>query len=286
MLVTGGAGFIGSHLCERLATLGEKVISLDNYFTGLKANHFTGVEYRHGHTKNIERFMPERPDIIYHLGEYPRVEQSFDEPALVFDLNIVGTFAVLEFCRKRKIKIVYAGSSTKFSDGGSGRDISPYAWMKATNVELVKNYGRWYGVPYTIAYLYNVYGPRERAGRHGSVIEIFRRQHIQGEVLGVRAPGTQRRNFTHVADTVDGLMLAGDKGEGDDFNIANDESYSILEVAALFGGAITMLPPHPGNRTESTVSSEKMRTLGWKLKHNLKDYIRDCVEGVKANTKS
>src|SRR3989344_3251471 len=127
ILVTGGAGFIGSHLCEALQALGHRVISIDNYFTGSKENHIAGEEYREGHTKDIATHVPETPDLIYHLGEYSRPEQSLKEPALVFDLNEVGTFAVLEFWRAKKCKLVYAGSSTKFADGGLGRDQSPYA---------------------------------------------------------------------------------------------------------------------------------------------------------------
>ncbi|MDB5224784.1 MAG: ADP-L-glycero-D-manno-heptose-6-epimerase, partial [Candidatus Adlerbacteria bacterium] len=150
IVVTGGAGFVGSHLCERLVQLGHKVISLDNYFTGSRDNHVPGVEYREGHTKDISTLVPETPDLVYHLGEYSRVEVSFTEPQVVWDLNIAGTFAVVEFCRSHKTKLVYAGSSTKFADGGLGRDQSPYAWSKATNTELVRNYGEWFGLKYAI----------------------------------------------------------------------------------------------------------------------------------------
>ena len=178
ILVTGGAGFIGSHLCERLHRDGHRVISLDNYFTGSRENHIAGVEYRDGHTKDIERHVPETSNLVYHLGEYSRVEKSLAEPALVWDLNVAGTFGVLEFCRKKNVKLVYAGSSTKFGDGGLGRDQSPYAWTKAANTELVRNYGAWYRISYAIAYFYNVYGPRERAGTYGTVTEIFRQNHL------------------------------------------------------------------------------------------------------------
>src|SRR3989338_7935147 len=141
ILVTGGAGFIGSPLLARLVKgPNNRGISLDNYFTGSKENHILGAEYREGHTKNIEKLIPETPDIIYHLGEYSRVEISLSEPALVWDLNKDGTFGVVEFWRKKKSKLVYAGSSTKFGDGGLGRVQTPYAWTKASNTELVQNY--------------------------------------------------------------------------------------------------------------------------------------------------
>lgn len=273
ILVTGGAGFIGSHLCARLAKEGHTVISLDNYFTGSRENPVSGVEYREGHTKDIEKYIPETPDLIYHLGEYSRVERSFEEPALVWDLNKDGTFGVLEFWRKKRGKLIYAGSSTKFGDGGFGRDQSPYAWTKATNTELVRNYSMWYELPHAITYFYNVYGPGERSGAYGTVIEIFRQKSQAGEPLTVTSPGTQKRNFTHVDDIIDGLVIVGANGEGDDFGIGNEQAYSILEVAHMFGGEIQMKPGSQGNRMASDIDTSKMRALGWLPKKKLADYI-------------
>ena len=282
ILVTGGAGFIGSHLCERLVKDGHKVISLDNYFTGSKENHVAGVEYRKGHTKDIEKHVSETPDIIYNLGEYSRVEISLTEPALVWDLNKDGTFGVLEFWRKKKCKLVYAGSSTKFGDGGLGRLQSPYAWAKASNTELVQNYGAWYELPYAITYFYNVYGPRERpASAYGTLIETFRRQKQAGEKLTVVSPGTQKRNFTHVDDIVDGLILVGEKGKGDEFGIGTSKSYSVLEVAKMFGSEVVMLPERKGNRMDSTLDTSKSEVLGWAPKRKLTDYIREAGRALK-----
>lgn len=274
ILVTGGAGFIGSHLCERLVARGYTTISLDNYFAGTTDNHVDGVEYRQGHTKDIETLVPETPDLIYHLGEYSRVEISLTEPDIVWDLNKTGTAAVLEFCRKRKCKIVYAGSSTKFGDGGLGRVQSPYAWSKASNTELVKNYGDWYDLPYVVTYFYNVYGPRERpADKLGTLIETFIQKVRKGESLTVVAPGTQMRNFTHVHDIVQGLILAGFEGAGDDFGIGHERAYSILEVAKLFNHPIEMLPERKGNRMGSSLDTSKIRSLGWSPNHDLETYI-------------
>jgi len=272
-VVTGGAGFIGSHLCERLVKGGYKVISLDNYFTGSKDNHVAGVEYREGHTKDIAKLVSEKPDIIYHLGEYSRTEQSIEEPDLVWDLNMEGTFGVLEFWRKERCKLVYAGSSTKFADGGMGRDQSPYAWSKATNTELVGNYAEWYGLPFAIAYFYNVYGPRERAGTYGTLIEIFRNKILSAEPLTVREPGTQKRIFTHVNDIIDGLLLVGEKGDGDEFGLGAEREYSILEIAELFGGVIKMIPNRAGNRMTAKLDPTKSHALGWSAKHDVADYI-------------
>src|SRR3989344_4879639 len=274
VVVTGGAGFIGSHLCEALVKAGHRVISLDNYFTGSKDNHVAGVEYREGHTKDIAKHIPETPDLIYHLGEYSRVEVSLTEPAVVWNLNKDGTFGVVEFWRQKKCKLVYAGSSTKFGDGGLGRAQSPYAWSKASNTELVQNYGRWYSLPYAITYFYNVYGPRERSGKYGTVIEIFRQKHLRGEPLTVNAPGTQKRNFTHVDDIIDGLVLVGEKGLGDEFGLGAPEAYSVINIATLFGGVVEMRPEVAGNRMDAVLDTTKSSALGLNPKHKLKDYIQ------------
>ncbi|TSC87174.1 MAG: UDP-glucose 4-epimerase [Parcubacteria group bacterium Gr01-1014_8] len=277
ILVTGGAGFVGSHLCRRLVRDGHKVISLDNYFTGSKENHVEGVEYREGHTKDIEEHVTETPDLIYHLGEYSRVEISLNEPALVWDLNKAGTFGVLEFWRKKGCKLVYAGSSTKFGDGGMGRDQSPYAWTKASNTELTRNYGAWYKLPYAITYFYNVYGPGERAGAYGTLIEIFRQKFLKKEPLTVVAPGTQKRNFTYIDDIIEGLVLVGEKGEGDDFGLGDVREYSVLEIAKMFGGPVEMLPTRAGNRMSSSVDTSKASAIGWSVKHSVEDYIKNII---------
>lgn len=280
-LVTGGAGFIGSHLCERLLRDGYRVISLDNYFAGTEENHVDGVEYRRGHTKHVAELVPEAPDIVYHLGEYSRVEASFADVELVWDLNIVGTYAVVEFCRMRQSKLVYAGSSTKFADGGLGRHMSPYAWTKATNTELIKNYGEWFGLRYAIVYFYNVFGPRERGtGSYGTLIGIYKEKYRRGEPLGVVLPGTQTRNFTHVLDIVDGITLVGERAEGDEYGIGNPQAYTINEVAELFAAPIEYLPERRGNRAGSVVHGDKLHALGWRptrsLEEDIRCFLKEC----------
>ncbi len=277
ILVTGGAGFVGSHLCERLAMdKNNAVYSLDNYFTGSEKNHVDNVTYIKGSTFNIDGLVGFKPDLIYHFGEYSRVEQSFDDMDKVWKFNMEGTFAVLEFVRKTGAKIVYAGSSTKFADDRGGENASPYAWSKSTNTRLVKNYGDWYGIDYAVAYFYNVYGKREiQAGKYATVIALFKEKMKNGENLTVVSPGTQVRNFTHIDDTIDALLLIGEKGRGDEYGIGNPAGFTILEVAKIFGGKIEMLPERRGNRMTARVVTDKTVKLGWNPRRNLKDYIEE-----------
>lgn len=275
VLVTGGAGFVGSNLCERLVSLGQfEVYSLDNYFTGSKSNHVQGVNYIEGNTAEIENLIDFSPDLIYHLGEYSRVEQSFDDIDKVWQFNAKGTFAVLNFVRKTKAKLVYAGSSTKFGDGGAGANASPYAWSKSTNTQLVKNFADWYGIEFAITYFYNVYGKREiQHGKYATLIALFTERMKQGEPLTIVSPGLQKRNFTHVDDTVDALVVIGEKGRGDEYGIGSPESYTVLEIAQMFGGEIHMLPERKGNRMIAEVVSEKTKSLGWEPKRSIAGYI-------------
>lgn len=275
ILVTGGAGFVGSHLCERLSkNQNYEVYSLDNYFTGSELNHVPNVTYIQGNTKDIAKLIPFSPDMVYHLGEYSRVEQSFDDMEKVWDYNKDGTFAVLEFVRKVGCKILYAGSSTKFGDGGLGRSASPYAWTKASNTELVQNYGAWYNVPYAITYFYNVYGPREIAnGKYATLIALFKEKMKNKQSLTIVSPGTQKRNFTHIDDIIDGLVLVGENGYGDEFGIGSPDAYTILEIAQMFGGTIEMLPERKGNRMLADVLTCKTEALGWRPTRTIEEYI-------------
>lgn len=277
ILVTGGAGFVGSHLCERLARFEENdVYSLDNYFTGSEANHVEYVTYIKGSTKDIFTLITFVPDIIYHLGEYSRVEQSFEDMEKVWEFNKEGTFAVLEFVRKFSCKLLYAGSSTKYGDEGKNADASPYAWSKSSNTKLVKNYSEWFGINYVITYFYNVYGEREiRAGKYATLIALFKEKMKNNEALTVVSPGTQKRNFTHIDDIIDGLLIIGEKGFGDGFGIGSDESFSVLEVAEMYSGSIKLLPPRRGNRMVADVMTKKTKALGWSPKKRLVEYISE-----------
>jgi len=278
ILVTGGAGFVGSHLCERLSKdQNNDVYSLDNYFTGSEENHVENVTYIKGATSDISQLVKFYPVMVYHLGEYSRVEQSFKDMDKVWRFNKDGMFSVLEFVRKAGCKILYAGSSTKFGDGGLGRSASPYAWTKASNTELVENYGAWFNVPYAITYFYNVYGPREiQTGKYATLIALFKEKMKNNEPLPIVNPGTQKRNFTHIDDIIQGLILVGENGFGDEFGIGSPEAYSINEIAELFDGRVEMLPERRGNRMTADVISSKTKLLGWSPTKTIKDYIDSC----------
>lgn len=274
ILVTGGAGFIGSHLCRRLVHEGYDVVSLDDYSTGSEGNHVPGVDYRRGHTVDVGPFVPECPDVIFHLGEYSRVETSFDDALTVRASNEIGTGEVLGLWQKSGAHLVYAGSSTAFSDAES-----PYRASKALNVRRIRD--RIAGdrsARAAICFLFNVYGPGERSAEEsGTVIETFRRQYLKGESFTVVRPGTQRRRFTHVADTIDGLMIAMQhRGE---FMIGAAEDHAVVDVAAMFGQrlGIEWLPERRGNRMDSPCDTSIIERYGWGQRHRLEDYIGDIV---------
>lgn len=281
ILVTGGAGHVGSHIIEILVRdPSNKIISLDNYFNGSEKNHISGAEYRKGHTKDIDKLIPETPDIVYHLGEYARVAPSFDDIEKVYDMNIVGTFAVVEFCRQRKVgKLIYAASSTKFAIEGNGRHQSPYAFTKATNVDLICNYGRWYNLPYAICYFYNAFGPRENGvGKYATLIAKFEQAYLNREALTIVKPGTQKRNFTYVGDLAKGIILVGEKGQGDGYALENSKQFSIIEIAKAFGGPIEYIEGNPGRAKSGEAPTKAREELGWTTTIDILDYIKEFVD--------
>jgi len=281
ILVTGGAGHVGSHLVELLvADPTNRVISLDNYFNGSEANHIPGADYRRGHTRDIEMLVPETPDLVYHLGEYARITPSFEDVSLVYDMNISGTFAVAEYCRSRKVgKLVYAASSTRFAIEGDGRHQNPYSFSKAVNVDLINDYGRWYELPYAICYFYNGFGPREKGeGKYATLIAKFEQQYLKGEPLTVVKPGTQKRAFTYVKDLARGIILAGEKGQGDGYALGVTTSHTILEIAEAFGGPIEMIDGYPGREESGNDPSKAREDLGWAPTLDVMGYIKEFVK--------
>ena len=282
ILVTGGAGHVGSHIIEQLILRNpeDKIISLDNYFNGSKDNHINGAEYREGNTKDIEKLIPETPDVVFHLGEYARISPSFEDVEKVYEMNILGTFAVVEFCRKRGVKkLVYAASSTKFAANGEERNANPYSFTKATNVDLINNYGKWYGLPYAICYFYNAFGPRENGnGKYATLIAKFEKIYLENGKFLVNKPGTQKRNFTYVMDLARGMIMVAEKGNGDGYALNNQKAYSVEEIANAFGGPIEYIDAYSGRQDSGEIPSNKAREeLGWETTIDIMNYIKDFL---------
>lgn len=283
IIITGGAGFIGSHLAEKLSRHNE-VFSLDNYLTGSTENHVERVEYIEGDAANIaDHCKSIKPDMLFHLGEYSRVESSFEDYDLVINNNLNKFSHVLQYANSTKCKIIYSGSSTKFGDSLGGSDASPYAWTKSTNTKHLINYANWYGLNYAIVYFYNAYGGREKStGKYSTLIAKYQKLLSDGEVcLPVVKPGTQQRNFTHYSDIVSALELVGEKANGDGYGIGADKSYSILDVVNLFKAEISFLDERKGNRATADLITSKTKELGWQPKVSLEEYILNFLETLK-----
>ena len=273
ILVTGGAGFIGTNLCKRLVEMGKQVVCIDDYSSGKTDNHQEGVTYIDTDSSHIE-LLPEKPDVVFHLGEYSKVAPSFKDTKKIIETNIYSTAKVIEYCKDNKIKLIYAGSSTKHADDGANE--SPYAFSKAKNTELIKNYGKWFGLNYAICYFYNNYGPYQDTCADGweTVISIFEKQKKAGNNLTIVKPGTQRRNFTYVGDTVEGLIAAWLRDENDEYQLSSEESYNMFELAELFKTNYELIPERPGDRFESLIDfRETYEKLLWKPEVKLKNYI-------------
>ena len=277
ILVTGGAGFVGSNLIENLISTGNyKITSLDCYFTGTDKNHIGGVKYVKGYTWDIEKiFAIGEFDIIFHFGEYSRIVYSFEDIEFVSNSILDGTPKVFDYARKSNSKIIYSASSSKFGNKGKDENLSPYAWMKSKMVELLKNYGEWFSLDYEICYFFNVYGPRQiYEGRYATVIAIFEKQFLNGELLTVVKPGTQSRDFTHIDDVIDGLVKALSINKCHEWYLRSGKNISIIEVAKMFG-KYKLIPERRGERfTSEEFESDTERLLNWKPKKKLTDWIQ------------
>ena len=282
ILVTGGAGAIGYNLIKKLKELGHEIVSWDNYSAGTEDNHIEGVTYLNRHTKeanfnylNQDTKLDESYDLVYHLGEYSKVVPSFDEIENAFDYNILGSFKLINKCNELNIPIVYAGSSTRLAEPGELH--SPYAFFKSTVAKLLEGYGDWYGLKYNICYFYNVFGPGTNLwdNEWQSVINIFTKQKEQEIPLTITGDGTQKRDFTHVNDIVNGLILAGKNIKNEQYQLGTGREYSILEIAAAFDHPVTFIPPRPGDRKNGLANIEfTSKSLGYKPTVNVIEYIK------------
>jgi len=277
ILVTGGAGFVGSNLVKTLHQQGHNVTSIDNYSAGKVDNHIDGVKYYNLDTKDfqlIEQTLG-KIDAVYHLGEYSRVHPSFEEYERVWEYNTIGTFEIVNYCLKNNIKLIYAGSSTKFAS--EGIDHSPYSFTKGMNIELIKNFSKWFGLKYSICYFYNVFGPKYDSSPvkgYESVVSIFENQYKNNQPLTVSGDGSQKRMFTYVDDIVDGLIKSFYYSENEEFELGNPKLYTILEIAKMFSDNITFIESRKGDRDNSVIPHDNARKLlDWVSTMDVEEWI-------------
>ncbi|CAN1593295.1 WcaG Nucleoside-diphosphate-sugar epimerases [Candidatus Pelagibacterales bacterium] len=286
LVITGGAGFIGSNLISELLKYKKfKIISVDNYSSGLSKNHIKNkrVKYLKGSTKNMENLLQNYANkihSIFHFGEFARIYQSFKKKNDCFTSNIEGSSSVFNFALKNKIRLIYSATSASLGNNGQDMNLSPYAFSKAKNLELLENLKKWFNFRYEVVYFYNVYGERQICkGEMATVIGIFEDHFLRGKKLPVVKPGTQVRRFTHVFDTVKACIFAWKENKCKHYSIASKHSYSIIELARLFKNKIRYLPTRKGERFASALTkmnlNNKITRLSAEIK--LKDYVNNFL---------
>ena len=286
ILITGGAGFVGTNLVKLLLKkTNYKIISLDNYSSGSKKNHIKNsrVKYIRGHSININKLIKKPKEIktVFHFGEFARIYQSFLKMNECISSNSIGSNAVFNFCLQNKIKLVYSATSASLGNKGKDKNLSPYAFSKAKNLELLENLKKWFNFKYEVIYFYNVYGPHQICkGQMSTVIGIFEDYYKRGKPLPVVKPGTQSRRFTHIDDTINICYLAWKKNLCKHYSIANKKTFTVLEVAKMFKTKIRLLPKRPGERYASALIEKNLSNKMYKHfgKISLKRYIQDFLK--------
>jgi len=285
VVITGGSGFVGTNLIKLLINKTKyKIISIDDYSSGSRSNHINNprVQYIKGSTVNISKLIKD-PSVIktvFHFGEFARIYQSFLKMNECIASNSVGSNAVFNFCLKNKIKLIYSATSASLGNKGNDKNLSPYAFTKSKNLELLENLKKWFNFKYEVIYFYNVYGPHQICKGHMStVIGIFEDHYKRGKPLPIVKPGTQSRRFTHIDDTVRICYLAWKKNLCRHYSIANKKSYTLLNVAKMFNSKIKYLPKRPGERYASALINKNLSNKMYKYfgKIKLKDYISDFI---------
>ena len=285
IVVTGGAGFVGTNLIKLLLKKTRyNIISIDNYSSGEKFNHVKDVrvKYIKGNTVDISKFIknPKEIKTVFHFGEFARIYQSFLKMNECIDSNSVGSNAVFNFCLKNKIKLIYSATSASLGNHGNDKNLSPYAFSKSKNLEILENLKKWFDFKYEVIYFYNVYGPHQICkGQMSTVIGIFEDHYKKGKPLPVVRPGTQSRRFTHIDDTINICFLAWKKNLCRHYSIANKKTFSVLEVAKMFKSRIKLLPKRPGERYASALINKNLSNKMYKYygKVNLKSYIENFI---------
>ncbi len=286
IIVTGGAGFVGSNLIELLLKKTNfKIISLDNYSSGNKKNHIKNkkVNYINCHTKNISKKLKpikKKINAIFHFGEFSRIYQSFIKMNDCIDSNSIGSHEVFNFCMMNKIKLIYSATSASLGNKGNDKNLSPYAFTKSKNLELLDNLKKWFNFKFEIIYFYNVYGPKQICkGDMATVIGIFEDHFKRKKPLPVVKPGTQSRKFTHIKDTVDICFYAWKQNKNRHYSISSKLNFTILQVAKMFRSKIKYLPSRPGERYASALTNMNLSNKVYKKfgSKDLKSYINQFI---------
>ena len=288
ILITGGAGFIGSNLIKFfLQKTYFEIISLDNYSTGSKKNHINSprVKYLKGENQDINKLLNKYKShihTIFHFGEFSRIYQSFINYDKCLRSNLKGSFEVITFATKNKIKVIYSATSSMLGNNGNDENLSPYTWSKAKNIELIKNFNQWFGLKYEIVFFYNVYGPGQiKNSPMSAVMGVFEDQFKKNKPLTVVKPGTQKRDFTHIDDIVKGCYLAWKKGRQSEYLLGTKKQYSILQIAKMFKSRIKFINFRKGERFKSSIlNNNAYNHLGYKAEIDIKDYISDYISKV------
>jgi UDP-glucose 4-epimerase len=289
IVITGGAGFVGSNLIELfLKKTNFKIFSVDNYSSGSKKNHFKNnrVNYLRGDTSKIEYILKnykKKIHSIFHFGEFARIYQSFKQFDKCFHSNNIGTKAVFKFCLDNNIKLIYSATSASLGNSGNDKNLSPYAFTKAKNLELLENLKKWFNFKFEVIYFYNVYGPRQiKSGPMATVIGIFEDLYLKKKPLTVVRPGNQKRRFTHISDTVSVCYEAWKQNKCAYYSISHRKSSTIRDVAKLFKSKIKLLKARPGERYASALTkmSQNNKIIRKYGKINLKDYVSSFIKKV------
>jgi len=286
LVVTGGAGFVGSNLISELLKFKKfKIVSIDNYSSGFSINHINNkrVKYLKGNTKNIEILLKSyvgKIHSIFHFGEFARIYQSFKKINECFSSNIEGSSNVFNFALKNKIRLIYSATSASLGNKGEDMNLSPYAFSKAKNLELLENLKKWFNFRYEVVYFYNVYGERQICkGDMATVVGIFEDHFKKKKKLPVVMPGTQMRRFTHVFDTVKACIFAWRENKSKHYSIASEQSFSIIKLANLFKSKIRFLPIRKGERFASALTKMNLnnKIIRLSAKIRLKNYVNNFL---------